>query len=109
MRARFAQGGSGGGADGAGGERPKRAEPTGPRNQTIYLLEKETSATGAQKSVLKPVTVRVGISDGSNTEVLEGLNEGDVVVVGTVSSAATVPASTPGSPFGSPFGGPGRR
>ena len=70
-------------------------------------MEKEASATGAEKIVLKPVTVRVGISDGANTEVLEGLKEGDVVVVGTVSSAAATAA--PASPFGSPFGGPGRR
>ena len=90
-----------------GSERPKRTEPSGPRSQTIYLLEKETSATGPEKVVLKPVTVKVGISDGANTEVLEGLKEGDMVVVGTVSSAAS--AAGPANPFSSPFGGPGRR
>jgi HlyD family secretion protein len=106
--ARAAAQGDGGGPGGSGGgERPRRAEPTGPRSQTIYLLTKEASATGAEKTVLKPVTVKVGISDGANTEVLEGLKEGDVVVVGTVSSAAG--AAAPASPFGNPFGGPGRR
>ena len=104
-----AQGEGGGGPGGSGsGERPRRAEPTGPRTQTIYVLAKETSATGGEKSVLKPVTVKVGISDGTNTEVLEGLNEGDTVVVGTVGSATTATAP-PGNPFGGPFGGPGRR
>jgi len=110
MRARFAQGGGGGGGGSeGGGERPRqrRSEPEGPRTQTIYLLEKETSATGAAKSVLKPVTVKLGVSDGTNTEVIEGLKESDVVVVGTVSSATT--AAGPTAPFGSPFGGPGRR
>ena len=105
--ARAAAQGDGGGAGGAGGaERPKRIEPTGPRSQTIYLLEKETSATGPEKTMLKPVTVKVGISDGANTEVLEGLQEGDVVVVGTTTSTAS---AAPANPFGSPFGGPGRR
>ena len=56
--------------------------------------------------MLKPVTVTVGISDGANTEVIEGLKEGDMVVVGTITSAAS---TAPASPFGSPFGGPGRR
>ena len=113
MRARFAQGGGpggGGGSEGSGGgERPRqrRSEPEGPRTQIVYLQEKEASATGPAKAVLKPVTVKLGISDGTNTEVIEGLKEGDVVVVGTVSSAAT--ATAPAAPFGSPFGGPGRR
>ena len=109
MRARFAQGegGAGGSGGSGGGERPRRSEPTGPRSQTIYLLEKEASATGVERTVLKPIMVKVGISDGANTEVLEGLKEGDLVVVGTVSSAASTAA--PASPFGSPFGGPGRR
>ena len=108
MRARFAQGEGGGGGGSAGGERPKRAEATGPRSQTIYITQKEVTATGTEKIMLKPVTVTVGISDGTNTEVLEGLKEGDVVVVGTVSSATSA-AAAPANPFGSPFGGPGRR
>ena len=106
MRARFAQS-EGGGGGSAGGERPKRAEPTGPRSQTIYVTEKEVSPTGAEKIMVKPVAVKVGISDGTHTEVLEGLKEGDVVVVGTVSTATG--AAAPANPFGSPFGGPGRR
>ena len=110
MRARFAQGGGPGGSEGGGAgerQRQRRSEPEGPRTQTIYLLEKETSATGPEKSVLKPVTVKLGISDGTNTEVIEGLKENDVVAIGTVSAATT--AAGPAAPFGSPFGGPGRR
>ena len=106
MRARFAQG-EGGSGGSTGGERPKRAEPTGPRSQTVYVTEKEVTAAGAEKVMLKPVTVKLGISDGTHTEVLEGLKEGDVVVVGTVSTATS--AAAPANPFGSPFGGPGRR
>ena len=106
MRAARAAQGEGGGGGTGGGERPKRTEPTGPRSVTIYVLEKETSATG-ERTAVKPVTVKVGISDGANTEVLEGLKEGDLVVIGTVSSAAS--AAAPASPFGTPFGGGGRR
>lgn len=106
MRARSAQGEGGAGGSG-GGERQRKSEPEGPRTQTVYLLEKEETATGPEKTVLKIVTVKLGISDGANTEVLEGLKEGDVVVVGTISSVPATSASA--SPFGSPFGGPPRR
>ena len=118
MRARFAGGGGSGGGGGGGGgfgggsgggERPRRSEPEGPRTQTVYLLHNEASASGPDKVVLKPVTVKLGISDGTNTEVLEGLNEGDVLAAGTTSATATATAAAPGSPFGSPFGGPRRR
>jgi HlyD family secretion protein len=107
MRARFAQASGGGGSEGSGsGEpRPRRREQEGPRSQTVYLLEKPKTSPGTGKVILKPVTVKLGISDGTNTEVTEGLNEGDVVVTGTVSTAAAAPPA----PFGSPFGGPGRR
>lgn len=110
MRARFAQGGgSGGGMGGGGGgsDRPRRAEPEGPRTQSVYVIEKVSTAGGTEQPMLKPVTVKLGISDGTNTEIVDGLKEGDVVVVGTVGAAtpATGPAA---SPFGSPFGGPRR-
>ena len=104
MRAARAAQGEGGGT--GGGERPKRAEATGPRSVTLYVLEKEASAAG-EKTALKLVTVKVGISDGALTEVLEGLNEGDQVVVGTVTTSAA--SAAPANPFGSPFGGAGRR
>ena len=116
MRARFAQmsqgggqgGPGGGGGMGGGGDRPRRSEPEGPRTQTVYLIEKTTSPTGATVSALKPVSVRLGISDGTNTEVLEGLKEGDVVASGTVSQGPTTAATPTASPFGGPFGGPRR-
>ena len=104
MRAAAQQGeGGSAGPGGSGGERPRRSEPTGPRKETVYLMEKDA----AGEPVLKPATVRVGISDGSNTEVLEGLKEGDVIVTGTVSTTAET--TGPASPFGNPFGGPRRR
>lgn len=52
----------------------------------------------------QPVQIKTGISDGIFTEVVEGLNEGDHVVIGMTQpqSAATPP---PANPFG---GGPRR-
>jgi HlyD family secretion protein len=116
MRAmRGAQGGGGrGGGEGGGGGGgfggPARIIQEGPRTQTVYLLEKDTAASGQEKQVLKPVTVKTGIADATNAEVLEGLKEGDVVVIGVISSDPLNAAMRPpgGSPFGGPFGG-GRR
>jgi HlyD family secretion protein len=118
MRARMAQGGGGGGFGGGGGgggfggggggaDRPRSSEPEGPRSQTVHLLANEKTATGGELVVLKATPVKLGISDGTATEVLEGLKEGDVVVSGTVTQVAAVAPAA--SPFGgSPFGGPPR-
>jgi HlyD family secretion protein len=93
-----------------GGGPPRAARPEGPTTATVYVLAQ--SANGGAKPVLRPVTIKAGISDGSNTEVLEGLNEGDVVVTGTASSSSTsttaAASEPPRNPF-SPFGGGRRR
>jgi hypothetical protein len=77
----------------------------GPAIRTVYLLDKEKSAP--DKPVLKAVSVKTGIADGSNTEIQEGLKEGDLLVIGlkTTTTAASAPAA---NPFGPSFGG-GRR
>ncbi len=123
IRARFAQGGGpggggggggfgggfggGAGGDGGGGQR-RRVEAEGPREGTVYTLEKEVTSTGGERSVLRPVTVKLGIADNVSVEVLEGLKEGDQVVVGVAVSPAAA-ATQARNPFGSPFGGPPRR
>lgn len=86
-------GGSGGPSKGTG-EKPRSK---GAHNErTIYTL-----VNGKPE----PKTVKLGISDGIFTEVLEGLNEGDEVLTGMTQadSSAQRPSS---SPFG---GGGGRR
>ena len=101
-RARFrAMRGSGGGP---GGSRQRASE--GPATRVVYVLD-QVSASG--KPSLRAVTIKTGLADSSNTEVLEGLSEGDVVVtaINTPLMAQTaVPQGT--LPFGGPFGG-GRR
>ena len=85
------------------GDAPKRGGPrnagTG-RKRAIHRLE-----GGAPK----PFEVTLGITDAVFTEVVEGLNEGDLVVTGAVSAKPATPAAA--NPFGGgpPGGGPPRR
>jgi HlyD family secretion protein len=123
MRARFAQrsqgGGQRGGIDGAGpggggggpgamsGGGSRSAIPNdGPAIRMVYLLDKEKSAP--DKPVLKAVFVKTGIADGTNTEIQDGLKEGDVLVVGIKATGTALTAPTP-NPFGPTFGGGPRR
>jgi HlyD family secretion protein len=105
MRARSGDGGSGGMGSGS------RPRDDGPGPRTVYVVDKEATGSSDQP-VLKPVTVKTGISDGTFTEIVEGLQEGDVVVTGLnlpATAAATAARPPGGSPFGGPFGGGGFR
>jgi len=55
---------------------PKKLERS---QRLIYAL-------GADPTSLKPLVVRVGITDGVNTEILEGVNEKDAIVTSTLST-----------------------
>jgi len=93
--------GFGGGSFGGGGA---RVSTEGPVTRTVYLIDKD--AVGKLNPALKAVTVKAGISDGTDTEIIEGLQEGDVVVTGiNLSADATTASARPTTPFGSPFGG----
>jgi HlyD family secretion protein len=88
-----AKGGGGAAKPGGHSHEPK---PT----HTIYVLAK---GADGKEDVLKPVQIRTGINDGVYTQVVEGLNEGDEVVVG---QNITGDARAGGS---NPFSGGGRR
>ena len=90
-------GGSNGGPPrGPGGSGRPRGERT--MTRTVHTL-----AADATDDKPQPVQIKIGISDGVNTEVLEGLKEGDnVVTAQTVSPKGATPAA-------SPFGGGIRR
>ena len=100
--------GQGGGrrAEGGGGDRPPGAGtgPGRPRTErqltrTVYVLPSAASTEGEQKAKPTPVQVKVGISDGINTEVTEGLIEGQQIVIGIISMGDNT-AARPANPFG---------
>ena len=99
-------GGGGGGRGGPGGTFGRAATSEGPTTRTVYVLD---AAAGDQKETPRPraVTVKTGISDGSYTEVLEGLKEGEVIITGlNLVTPSTAAAARPGgNPFGPAFGG----
>jgi HlyD family secretion protein len=97
------QGGGPGGPGGAG--RPPGARPRSERSpvRTVYVLPVQTNSEVEAKP--EPRQVKIGIGDGAFSEVLEGLKEGETVVVGQNLPAPSAPATTPSNPFG----GGGRR
>jgi HlyD family secretion protein len=95
-------GGPGGGRGGQGGGRPREGRRA---MQTVYVFADGQSPTAAANVKLKPVRVRVGVTDGIFTEVLEGLDEDDVVVTGSNTPVPTM-AGGGQNPFGG--GGPPR-
>jgi HlyD family secretion protein len=90
-------GGGFGGPGGPGGGRPRgEHQPV----RTVYIVADKSDPTK-----LKSVQVKVGISDGVFTEVLDGLNENDQVVVGINQPNDQVQTSPSSSPFGGGRGG----
>ena len=69
----------------------------GRTERTVYILPDGASHP-------QPVQIKTGISDGTMTEVVEGMKEGDRVVTAELTSTTTAP-SPPANPFG---GGPRR-
>lgn len=105
-------GGGGEGGGGGGGASSSRPAPSfeGPTLRTVYVAAASSTDPKANpKPTVQAVNVKVGITDGVNFEILEGLKEGDLVITGAKGGAtATAAAGPAASPFGSPFGG-GRR
>ncbi|MEY2465939.1 MAG: HlyD family secretion protein [Verrucomicrobiota bacterium] len=93
-------GGGGGEGGRRGGREGGRRSPGERQSQrTVYLL------TGNGKEAkLKPAQIKVGISDSINTEVLEGLSEGDQVVTGLQQTEAQAASAARANPFGGPPG-----
>jgi len=95
-------GGLGGGRGGQGGGRPREGRRA---MQTVYVFADGQSPTTAANAKLKPVRVRLGVTDGIFTEVTEGLEENDVVVTGSNTPMPTAGAGGGQNPFGG-GGGP---
>ncbi len=84
---------------GRNGQRPAGAAAVTTR--TLYKLVGSNPATAR----LEPVSVKLGITDGIYTAVLDGLKDGDVIVVGVTTSGGGASQST-ANPF-TGRGGPG--
>ena len=96
--------GQGGGSMGGGsGSRPRSA----PASRNIYVLSTNAPPGGGDPVLMpRPVRVRTGITDGSYTEITDGLQEGDPVITAVKLPAAQTVAAAPAGQ--SPFGGPPR-
>jgi HlyD family secretion protein len=90
----------GGGGPGGGGNAGFRANPgSQPVMRTVYLLV--AGASTGTAPALQPVRVKTGVNDGTYTEIVEGLKEGDAVVTGiNLQSQNSGPASGGANPFG---------
>jgi len=99
-------GGGGGGAGGPGGfgsgsrRGPQSPDADAVTTRTVYKL-----AGSPQKPEVIPVSVKLGITDGSITEVIEGLEVGDKLVTsalitsGKAAKASGTPAASASNPF----------
>ncbi len=76
--------------------------------RTVYVLPAQSDPKDPATLKPKPVQVKVGISDGIATEVLEGLEEGAKVVTGIISANDNLASSRPPGAV-NPFGGGGFR
>jgi HlyD family secretion protein len=114
--ARMAAGGGGGGARGPGGG--GRGDGGGPRPQRpaqdvtrmVYVLANPPAQGMPATGDLISKTVKIGVTDGANTEIVSGLDEGDMLVVGIVEAGSSAAASTTTTnPFAPQFPRGGRR
>ncbi len=96
--------GQGGGPGGGGADSRPRSAPAW---RNIYVLSTNLPPGGGDP-VLAPrlVRVRAGITDGSYTEITDGLQVGDPVITAVKLPAAQAAAAAPAGQ--SPFGGPPR-
>jgi len=76
-------------------------------------IKKQTDGTSYVEVLKKEkpvqITVEAGLSSDTQTEIISGLNEGDVVITSTISSTKTGQATNTGSSPFSSFGGGGGR
>ncbi len=109
----------GGGRRGRGGSAPAAPRPTAQSNAGATTIDAlfgplprvETTGRVWQHTAteLRPIRLRLGISDGQNTELLEGeLEQGTELVTNIAIGTATRPAANQNFPFMGPGGGGGR-
>ena len=101
------------------GQRPENQEGVPGEDNRKELSENMKRVWIKNGGIIKPVMIETGMSDGTNLEVLSGLNEGDEIVTSMIIGNSSLAESkeneeTQKSPFvqersgGGPGGGPGR-
>jgi HlyD family secretion protein len=97
------QGGGGFGRRGGNGGTGERGATNPVVTRTLYKL------AGAGSKQIEPAVVRLGISDGINTEVIDGLAENDIVITAVTIPGAPATGAGAQNPFqqGRGFGPPG--
>ena len=88
------------------GPRHSRGESEVPEPTALNRSQRTLYTLAADGKTLATVPVRIGITDGTRSEILEGLNEGDMVVTASKGGAAKASGAGGASPRG-PFGGGG--
>jgi len=97
-------GGPGGGGRGEGGA-PRR-ENTFTTTITTRTLYRITNPDAEDKDKrIESVSVKLGVSDGLTTEVLEGLKDGDTLLTGVIMPGAVAAAQPPPGSSKNPFQG----
>jgi HlyD family secretion protein len=83
-------------------ERGIIAAPAAPGEPVVSVRTVYRLPGGNKLATPEAVSVKVGITDGSTTELIEGVAEGDTIITGV-----TLPANSPasGQPANNPFGG----
>jgi HlyD family secretion protein len=110
VAARFAMPGGrgkrdgGGGGGGGGGSRGGGGGGGGPsdrgfNNTVVTRTLYRVADPAAVEKKIEPVSVKLGISDGFYTEVLDGLNDGESVVTGVTLPGAAAAAAAVNNPF----------
>ncbi|KRG67512.1 hemolysin secretion protein D [Stenotrophomonas terrae] len=113
------EGGRGGGAGAAAGNGEQRAARSKQEAQRQQRRQPDAAELAKSNSYMvrvvnkdgqpEPRRIRIGLNNGSNVEVVEGLSEGELVVVGEVSDAdKSSTRSNQRSPMGPMMGGPRR-
>jgi HlyD family secretion protein len=108
-RARFAAGGGGrgpgGGGGNGGGGAARAARPPTDVTRTVYVVAAPGEKGAPAKGELITKTVKIGVTDGANTEIVSGLNEGDVLAVGIIEPGTPAAAAQANNPFAPQFPG----
>jgi len=106
MQARFGAGGRPGFA-----RKPSGSSSTPSTAKTLYILNATPDASGRGTGELIATPVRIGLTDSAWTEITSGVNEGAIIVTGTISAQTVADTSTstttnPFAPSRPPGGGP---